>query len=237
MERLLEVGANLPQRVTPVLGPVSTALGEVYQYTLERPDDGKRALTKDELLERRTVQDWVVRPLLRSIPASPRSTRPAATSSSTRCSSTRTACAITASRSTTSTRRSPATTRTRRRRPAAGGGGVSQRGVGLIRDLEDIRSIVLKEIGATPVYIRDVAEITLGEDVRVARHDQGRVLRGGRRDRLDDPGGQREGGGEPRQGARAGDQRPQHAAGRAQDRALLRPPSSSTRRSGRSRRC
>ena len=68
MERLLEVGANLPQGVTPVLGPVSTALGEVYQYTLERPDDGKRALTKDELLERRTVQDWVVRPLLRSIP-------------------------------------------------------------------------------------------------------------------------------------------------------------------------
>ena len=57
MERLLEVGANLPQGVTPVLGPVSTALGEVYQYTLERPDDGKRALTKDELLERRTVQD------------------------------------------------------------------------------------------------------------------------------------------------------------------------------------
>ena len=49
-------------------GPVSTALGEVYQYTLERPDDGKRALTKEELVERRIVQDWVVRPLLRSIP-------------------------------------------------------------------------------------------------------------------------------------------------------------------------
>jgi cobalt-zinc-cadmium resistance protein CzcA len=26
-------------------GPVSTGLGEVYQYTLERPDDGDRALT------------------------------------------------------------------------------------------------------------------------------------------------------------------------------------------------
>ena len=54
--------------LTPVLGPVSTALGEVYQYTLERADDGKRALTKEELTERRIAQDWVVRPLLRSIP-------------------------------------------------------------------------------------------------------------------------------------------------------------------------
>ncbi|MGD7314535.1 LysR family transcriptional regulator, partial [Ralstonia pseudosolanacearum] len=26
--------------LTPVLGPVSTGLGEVYQYTLDRPDDG-----------------------------------------------------------------------------------------------------------------------------------------------------------------------------------------------------
>jgi cobalt-zinc-cadmium resistance protein CzcA len=40
------------------------------------------------------------------------------------------------------------------------------RGVGLIRNLDDIRSIVLKEIGATPVYIRDVAEVTVGEEVR-----------------------------------------------------------------------
>ena len=47
---------------------MSTALSEVYHYTLDRPDDGERALTKEELVERRTVQDWVVRPLLRSIP-------------------------------------------------------------------------------------------------------------------------------------------------------------------------
>ncbi len=30
--------------------------------------DGQRALTKEELVERRIVQDWVARPLLRSIP-------------------------------------------------------------------------------------------------------------------------------------------------------------------------
>ena len=68
MERLLEVGARMPEGVVPVLGPVSTGLGEVYQYTLDHPDDGDRQLTEKELTERRIVQDWVVRPLLRSIP-------------------------------------------------------------------------------------------------------------------------------------------------------------------------
>jgi heavy metal efflux system protein len=68
MERLIGARDRLPPDVTPVLGPVSTGLGEVYQYTLERLDDGNRSLTPPELMKRRIVQDWVVRPLLRSIP-------------------------------------------------------------------------------------------------------------------------------------------------------------------------
>lgn len=68
IERLIEVTPKLPQGITPILGPVSTGLGEVYQYTLDHPSDGKRELSVGELTERRTIQDWVVRPLLRSIP-------------------------------------------------------------------------------------------------------------------------------------------------------------------------
>ena len=45
MERLIEVSNRMPKGITPVLGPVSTGLGEVYQYTLDHPGDGKRALT------------------------------------------------------------------------------------------------------------------------------------------------------------------------------------------------
>ncbi|NBS17773.1 MAG: efflux RND transporter permease subunit, partial [Gammaproteobacteria bacterium] len=67
LERLIEAGAQLPADVTPVLGPVSSGLGEIYQYTLERTDDEEKPLSVDELTERRTIQDWVVRPLLRGV--------------------------------------------------------------------------------------------------------------------------------------------------------------------------
>lgn len=67
MERIIDVTPRLIPGITPVLGPVSTGLGEVYQYTIEHPNDGKRQLTFEELMERRTIQDWVVRPMLRSI--------------------------------------------------------------------------------------------------------------------------------------------------------------------------
>jgi len=167
MERLIEIGGRLPAGVTPVLGPVSTALGEVYQYTLERPDDGKRELTKAELTERRTVQDWVVRPLLRSIPG------------------------IAEINSTGGYVRQyqvlaePDRLRhykvsmhdvwqaLARNNANAGGGVLPQkaeqylvRGIGLIRDVADIQNIVLKEVRGTPVYVRDVAEVSLGEEVR-----------------------------------------------------------------------
>src|SRR5262249_61025972 len=56
--RLDDVRSRLPEGINPVLGPVSTALSEVYQYTIESPDDGERALSRDELRERRLVQDW-----------------------------------------------------------------------------------------------------------------------------------------------------------------------------------
>src|SRR3954452_19868370 len=65
-ERLGDVRSRLPESIIPVLGPVSTALSEVYQYTLESPSDRKRALSTKELVERRVIQDWVSRPLLRS---------------------------------------------------------------------------------------------------------------------------------------------------------------------------
>ncbi len=175
MERLLEVGSRLPPGITPVLGPVSTGLGEVYQYTLEHPGDKDRALTEEELMQRRIVQDWVVRPLLRSIPGvaeinsqggyvkqyqvlvNPDRLRHYG---------------LTIADVYQAVGRNNAN---------AGGGVLPQyaeqyliRGVGLVRDLEDLRNIVLREKDGVPVYLRDLAQVTIGHDVR-----QGAVIKNG----------------------------------------------------------
>lgn len=174
-ERLSELRNRMPAGVSPVLGPVSNALGEVYQYTLENPDDGKRTLTHDELVERRTVQDWVVRPLLRSIPgvAEINSTGGYVKEYQTLV--------------------DPQKLRyfgltlndvyeaLRQNNENAGGGILPQhaeqyliRSIGLIHGADDIRNIVLKESAGTPVYIRDVANVRIGEEVRY-----GAMVKGG----------------------------------------------------------
>jgi len=59
LERLQNV--TLPAGVQPALAPLSTAVGEVFRYVLEVPQDmpGNEA---------RALQDWVLRPALRSVP-------------------------------------------------------------------------------------------------------------------------------------------------------------------------
>jgi cobalt-zinc-cadmium resistance protein CzcA len=68
-ERLQQAKSQLPPGIEPELGPVATGLGEIYMYTVEaapgatKPDG--TAWTPTDL---RTLQDWVVRPQLRSTP-------------------------------------------------------------------------------------------------------------------------------------------------------------------------
>lgn len=175
MERMLEVAPRMPAGIAPVLGPVSTGLGEVYQYTLDKPDDGQRALTPQELAHRRTVQDWVVRPLLRSIPGVAEINSQGGYVKQYQAqvdpgrlrhynlSLAQVVQAIAANNSN------------------ASGGILPQvteqyliRGVGLIRTLDDIGSIVLKEQNGVPVFVRDVATVALGSEVR-----QGAIIKGG----------------------------------------------------------
>jgi cobalt-zinc-cadmium resistance protein CzcA len=175
MERLLEVTPRMPQGIVPILGPVSTGLGEVYQYTLEKPEDGKRALTQEELMERRTIQDWVVRPLLRSIPG-------VAEINSQGGYVKQYQALVDPGRlrhyglSVQQVVQSIADNNSN-----ASGGILPQvqeqyliRGVGLIRTLEDIGNIVVKEQGGLPVYVKDVAQVQIGHEVR-----QGAIIKGG----------------------------------------------------------
>lgn len=58
-ERLNDARERLPGGVAPVLGPVATAFGEIYQYLITSPDA--------DTMETKAVHDWDVRTRLRSI--------------------------------------------------------------------------------------------------------------------------------------------------------------------------
>ncbi len=58
-ERLQKVQTEIPPGIgTPELGPISTGLGEIYQYVI-RPKEGYES--KYDETELRTIQDWIVR--------------------------------------------------------------------------------------------------------------------------------------------------------------------------------
>ncbi|RFC36847.1 MAG: cobalt-zinc-cadmium resistance protein CzcA [Candidatus Nitrotoga sp. LAW] len=167
MERLIEVGGRMPQGVTPVLGPLSTGLGEVYQYTLEHPNDGGRVLSQEELTKRRITQDWVVRPLLRGIPG-------VAEINSQGGYVKQYQALVNPDRMRHYKVTLQEVYQALARNNANSGGGVLPhyaeqyliRGIGLIKTLDDIRMIVLKEQSGVPVFMRDVAEVTIGHEVR-----------------------------------------------------------------------
>jgi len=60
LERLIAAERELPAGVSPELGPVSTGLGEIFQFTVE--GEGHT------LMERRTLLDWQIKPQLRTVP-------------------------------------------------------------------------------------------------------------------------------------------------------------------------
>ena len=175
MERLLEVMDRMPEGVTPVLGPVSTGLGEVYQYTLEKPGDGDQALSVEDLTERRAVQDWVVRPLLRGIPG-------VAEINSLGGYVKQYQALVNPDRMNHYDLKLQDIYTALAKNNANSGGGVLPhyaeqyliRGVGLVERVDDIRNIVLKEQNGVPVFMRDVADVQIGHEVRV-----GAVLKNG----------------------------------------------------------
>ena len=174
-ERLIEVASKMPVGITPVLAPPSTGLGEIYQYTLDHPSDKNKELQIDELLDRRAVQDWIVRPMLRSIPG--------VAEINTQGGYAREYQVLV----------NPERLRhygislheiyqaLARNNANSGGGQLPSyaeryliRGLGLITKPEDIGKIILKEVKGIPVYVKNVAEVTIGSEFR-----QGAAIKNG----------------------------------------------------------
>ena len=177
-QRLAEAKDAMPENVQIEMGPVATAMGEIYQYTLEGPEPADAAARKTHLMELRTLQDWVISPLLKSVPGvsevnsfggyikqfqvivDPDRLLKYGLSTG------------------------DVYAAVRNNNQNVGGGFLDRhseqfliRGIGLIRSVEDISKIVLKSSAGVPVTIADVAEVRMDHAVR-----QGAAVKDGQRE-------------------------------------------------------
>lgn len=68
-ERIQEVRGELPEGLSPSMGPVATGLGEVFTYSVSAEQGARRIDGAPyDATDLRTIQDWIVRPQLRQVP-------------------------------------------------------------------------------------------------------------------------------------------------------------------------
>jgi cobalt-zinc-cadmium resistance protein CzcA len=162
LERLQEAKEQIPPGLgEPALGPITTGLGQIYQYVL-RDSSGTR-----DLMELRALQDWVVRYNLRTVPGvadvisfgggvkqyqvqiDPRALRQYGV---------------------TLEQVHQALGANNRN---VGGGFIVRgseeyliRGIGLAENLEDLGNIIVASRAGSPVYVRNIATVGFGPEVR-----------------------------------------------------------------------
>lgn len=67
-QRIQEIQAELPAQTSPIMSPVSTGLGEIYQWVLRAGPKAKKSDgTAYTPMDLREIQDWVVRPQLQRV--------------------------------------------------------------------------------------------------------------------------------------------------------------------------
>jgi len=166
-ERLAEAKERVPKGAEICLGPIATAMGEIYQFTLK----GKIPSNPDEkikyLSNLRTLEEWVVTPLLKRIPGVNEINSFGGYFKQFQ--------VITFPEKLLKYNLSlDDVYKTIENNNQNVGGNIIEknseqyivRGIGLIRNITDIGNIVLKSFEGTPIFIRDVAEIKEGEAIR-----------------------------------------------------------------------
>ncbi|MEH6679499.1 MAG: CusA/CzcA family heavy metal efflux RND transporter [Sediminicola sp.] len=164
-EKLPEVRERIPMGFgVPAMGPITTGLGEIYQYTLEVDDTSEKEYSSTEL---RTVQDWIVRRQMSMVPGvvevnafggdqkqyevsvDPNQLR---------------AMGITISEVYTALENNNRNT---------GGAYIERnhqaifiRGEGLARTVDDIENMVVKNSNGIPIKVKDVGTVGMGSAVR-----------------------------------------------------------------------
>ena len=67
-ERIQQAKENLPAGISPVMGPIASGLGEIYMWTVEAKDGAVKADgTAYSAMDLREIQDWIIKPQLRNV--------------------------------------------------------------------------------------------------------------------------------------------------------------------------
>jgi len=174
LERVLQARSRLPQNAEPLLGPVSTGLSEVFMYLVEG--------STQSLMDLRTLQDWVIRPMLRAVPG-------LADVDTLGGLAKQYEVLVDPNRLTSFglTLRQVHAAVTGNNQNAGGsyiergGDKLVVHGQGLARSAAALEQIVVAAHKGTPIYLRDVAQVRQGSAIRlggVTRDGQGEVLEG-----------------------------------------------------------
>jgi len=166
-ERLAEARENVPKGAEITMGPIATAMGEIYQFNLDgkMPDDPQKRI--EYLTDLRTIQEWTINPLLKSVPGVNEVNSYGGYFKQYQV-------IVFPDRLLKHNISVDQVYDAIEKNNQNAGGNVMEkhsdqyivRGVGLIKDTADIENIVLKSHGGTPTYLRDVAQVKIGQAVR-----------------------------------------------------------------------
>ena len=170
---------ELPKNTETEMGPIATGLGEIYHYTVRAKKGYEH---KYSLTQLRTIQDWIVRKQLSGTPGVAevsgwggyvKQYEVAINTDQLNASG------ISVSEVFDALQRNNANT---------GGSYIEQnsnqyyiRGIGVVKNLEDVANITVKTVNGTPVRVSDVAKVQLGHATRfgaVTRNGEGEVVAG-----------------------------------------------------------
>ena len=174
-----QLGKELPKNTETEMGPIATGLGEIYHYTIRAKEGYEHRYSLTQL---RTMQDWIVRKQLSGTPGVAevsgwggyvKQYEVAINTDQLNASG------ISVSEVFEALQRNNANT---------GGSYIEQnsnqyyiRGIGVVKNLEDVANITVKTVDGTPVKVGDVAKVQLGHATRfgaVTRNGEGEVVAG-----------------------------------------------------------
>nr|WP_302229604.1 CusA/CzcA family heavy metal efflux RND transporter [uncultured Prevotella sp.] len=170
---------ELPKNTETEMGPIATGLGEIYHYTIRAKEGYEH---KYSLTQLRTMQDWIVRKQLSGTPGVAevsgwggyvKQYEVAINTDQLNASG------VSVSEVFDALQRNNANT---------GGSYIEQnsnqyyiRGIGVVKNLEDVANITVKTVDGTPVKVGDVAKVQFGHATRfgaVTRNGEGEVVAG-----------------------------------------------------------